>query len=141
MYEQFDMFEISPFRKDQIRKQIRRAIKSEPTIVSIKRDVIGRDRYKGKERTTIDVITEEVFIDYRVTYRRDYNQSIPDGNVVELKTLDMYAVYTPDYGLQFGDYFILDGMKHIVKFPKNHNDIYWHAQVTVEVNRAELEGE
>lgn len=141
MIEQLSMFEISPFRKDQIRLQVRRAIKSEPTIINIKRDIISRDKYKGKKRTQVDVITEEVFINYRVTSRRDLNQNIPDGNVVELKTLDLYAVYTPQYELRFGDYFILDGMKHIIKFPKNHNDIYWHAQVTVEVNRAEIEGE
>lgn len=137
----FEVFEISPFRKEQIRLQIVRAIKKEPTTINLKRDKVTIDKYKSKKRVAEDITTIEVFLDYKKAYRKDLNESVPDGNVVEVKTIDLIAVYEPSYELKFGDYFIIDGMKHVIKYAKNHNDIYWQGQVTVEVNPAKIEGE
>jgi len=128
-----EKFELSPFRKEQIRLQVARAIQKDPTNILIKRDIITEGEYKSKKREPTDVIEMDVFLDYRKTYRKDNHVGIPDGNVTTLATIDLYSVYSDDYTLKFGDYFYLDGMKHIIRFPKEHNEIYWHAKVIVEV--------
>lgn len=124
--------------KAKIKKRIQRAIEKLPTYIELKRiDKIGPEYdYEEKE---VPVASFPAFLDRSKSAMKQEAMVLKkQGDVKSVAKISILLVWDESFVIQEGDFFYLDGLKHVIVYPKNNFDIYWECDVEVVVNEQRL---
>lgn len=115
---------------ERIRCQVQNAINRLPTEIVLKRIEKLPLEYDGWEEKEIVVTTVNALLDnskssLHVALETDI------AEVKRVKRLSLIIIYNKTFEVKIGDYFILDGIKHEIIYPKNNYNLYWECDVEV----------
>jgi hypothetical protein len=116
----------------RIKLQVERAIKALPSNVELKRLDKVSDGLGGfiKNNTPSLVATFEAFID---TSSSSLSITLKDAATIKTeKQISLLAVYSSDFEIKEGDFFMLNSKKYKVTSASSQYEIYWECTLEVE---------
>lgn len=123
-----------PINKGRIKAKVDQAISNLPTTITLKRDAKVSDGYDGYTEVPETVAEFDGFLDSSKS--RLGVDSITQGDFGTIKTIrkvNLLAVFDETFEIKIGDYFVVDGIKYRVSYPRNQYDIYWECECEVVV--------
>lgn len=120
--------------KMRIRKQIVKAIQKLPSEVELRRvEKVGPIYSYTEEEVT--VATFDCFLDRSESDVKSGVSLTTEASEVKIAAkIGIITVWLDTFEIREGDFFYLDGLKHVIVYPKNNYDIYWDCDIEVVMN-------
>lgn len=117
-----------------IKKSVEKAIRVNPTLISLMRINKVDDGYEGfsidKDNPYIEIVSANIFLN-NVTSKKSNTDYSEGGNRDNITGVSALLLYEDSFTVLEGDYFVAGDKKYIVKYAINVYNIYWNLDLEV----------